>query len=352
MVAYKVMARPTIPNSFCVTVLSLAVLATAAAREDSFKAPDTLVLKNGKTVHGLILKNSKDAVLIQEKFEEVSYPKSEIVRIVDDSNNEVFTGVLKTGDLPSWRVVANELRSNDSIRSMVEIPATVIDSGELKNIPYKSFRVNDDIELNIYGDPEDPACLEVGIYGSRSGREKLRKTLRSYLAGYLTTRDEISKLYGLSLEKGLATSGDMTIEITPKDADDAYGAWWISLYNKKKLAKVRLSDKEYALLVRPMDEVIDKKGRVIDNGWSGGQMNESKRIDPNAKVLLRGFYRDKDGVFRLIVDPVPQDARQKAQSGTLLDVSALVPTAFQDLNLPVPALNTLNIPLLKPKKQE
>jgi hypothetical protein len=59
MVAYKVMARPTIPNSFCVPVLSLAVIATAVAREDSFKAPDSLVLKNGKTVHGLILKNSR-----------------------------------------------------------------------------------------------------------------------------------------------------------------------------------------------------------------------------------------------------------------------------------------------------
>ncbi|MFZ4682528.1 MAG: hypothetical protein ACOYMS_08505, partial [Terrimicrobiaceae bacterium] len=312
MVAYKVMARTTIFISLRAVVLCLAATAAASAADLTFKAPDSLVLKGGKTVHGLILKNSRDVVLLQERLEEVSYPKSEIVRIIDNANGDsIFTGSFAKGKLPPWRVISSDLRSNDAVRSFVEIPATIIDNGEFKNVPYKSFRVNHDIELNIYGDPEDPAALEVGIFGKRAKLERLRRLLRSYLAGYLTTRDEISKIYSLGLEEGLTTSGDLTIEVTPTTAPDAYGAWWISLYNKKELAKVRLTDKEYASLVVPEEKVVDKSGRLIDNGWSEGQVGKAMKKDPNARVLLRGFYRDKDGVFRLMVDQVPLAAREK-----------------------------------------
>ncbi len=339
MVAYKVMARPTILNSLRALVLSLAAAATATAA-DSFKAPDSLVLKGGRTVQGLILKNSRDAVLLQEKLEEVSYPKSEIVRIIDNTNGDsIFTGIFGKGKLPSWRVIASDLRSNDAVRSFVEIPATVIDKGEFNNVPYKSFRVNFDIELNIYGDPEDPAGLEVGVYGPRAKFEKLRRLLRSYLVGYLTTRDEISKIYSLGLQEGLATSGDLTIEVTPPTAPDAYGAWWISLYTKKELAKVRLSDKEYSQLVLPEDQVVDKNGRLVNNGWTDGQVDKARKKDPNAQVLLRGFYRDKDGVFRLMVDEVPATARKKTGATSPLDMMSFVPTSLESLRLPLPYLH-------------
>jgi hypothetical protein len=125
------------------------------AADDSFHAPDMLILKDGTVVRGLIIKNTWDSVLIQEKFKEGNYPKSRIVRIVDNADTEsLYTDINRQGRLPSWRVIANDLRTHDAIKSLVEIPATVIDNGDFKNVPYKSFRVNNDIELNIYGDPE------------------------------------------------------------------------------------------------------------------------------------------------------------------------------------------------------
>jgi len=340
MVAYKVMARTTIFNSLRALVLSLAATATSFAADQTFKAPDSLVLKGGRTVHGLILKNSRDSVLLQERLEEVSYPKSEIVRIIDNANGDsIFTGMFAKGQLPAWRVISSDLRSNDAVRSFVEIPATIIDNGEFKNVPYKSFRVNHDIELNIYGDPEDPAALEVGIFGKRAKLERLRRLLRGYLAGYLTTRDEIAKLYSLGLQEGLTSSGDLTIEVTPTTAPDAYGAWWISLYNKKELAKVRLKDKEYARLVVPEEKVVDKSGRLIENGWSEGQVGKARKKDSNARVLLRGFFRDKDGVFRLMVDQVPLAAREKMGATSPLDALSFVPTTLESLRLPLPYLH-------------
>jgi len=291
-------------------VLGSCACSVLQAADDSFRAPDSLVLTDGTIVRGLIIKNSWDSVLIQQENRELNFPKSKIVRINDNTDAEaLYTDINRRGKLPSWRVIANDLRTHDPVKSLVEIPATVIDVGDFKNVPYKSFRVNDDVELNIYGDPENPAGIELGIYGSRSADKKLRKTLRGYLAGFLTTRQEIAALYSLGLEKGITQVGNLTFEITPKDAPDAYGAWWVSLYNRKDLDRVRLSDAEYARLVRPVNEVIDKKGRVISGGWTRKDAHLSRKMQGgggSAKVILRGFYRDDNGVFRLITEPEPQ----------------------------------------------
>lgn len=275
------------------------------ANDDSFHAPDSLVLKNGNVIHGLILKNTKDAIIIQEKFGENTYPKGDIVRIRDEANvNIEYTDINRKGELPAWRVIANDLRLNDNIHSLVEVPATIIDTGDFKNIPYISFRANKDIELNIYGDPEDPAAIEMGIYGFKSGIPRLRRTLRAYLAGFLSTKEEVAALYSLPFTGGKKTVGNITLEITPKSAPDSYGAWWITLYNKAELDRVRLDDAEYAKLVRPMSEVWEGN-KLRANAWSDEQLEQSQRIrQANAQdgVILRGFYRDQNGDFRLITD--------------------------------------------------
>jgi hypothetical protein len=341
MVAYRVMARPTTPNLFRVLAALLSAATLVQASESStFRAPDSLVLKNGKTVHGLILRNTKDYVLLQEQFQEVKYPKSAIVRIIDNTNTgAIFTGVMRKGDLPPWRVIASDLRSNDAVRSLVEVPATVISKGEFRNVPYKSFRVNEAIELNIYGDPEEPAGLEVGVYGFRAKFEKLRRLLRSYMAGYLTTRDEVAKLYSIGLEGGTATAGDLTIVVTPPSAPESYNAWWLTVYNKKKLDRARLSDREYARLVVPEDQLVDKNGRIIHNGWTRGHLQKARKKNPDGQVLLRGFYRDKNGVFRLMVDEVPPEAMKKTGETSPLDIVSFVPSSLESLRLPLPYLH-------------
>lgn len=48
---------------------------------------------------------------------------------------------------------------------LVQIPATVIDKGVLRNVPYKSYRAGD-YEVNVYGDPDQPARVEIGVYRS------------------------------------------------------------------------------------------------------------------------------------------------------------------------------------------
>jgi hypothetical protein len=305
------MANTSIMNSLrgygAILVMLLSLAGNVQGADDSFRAPDSLTLTDGTVVHGLIIKNSRDSVLIQQETGELDIPKKKIVRIIDNADrNVLYTGMNRQGQLPSWRVIANDLRTHDAVKSLVEIPATVIDVADFKNVPYKSFRVNENVELNIYGDPEDPAGVELGIYGPQAADKKLRKLLRGYLAGFLTTREEIAALYSLGLQKGKTQVGKIVIEITPANAFDAYGAWWVSLYNPQELDKVRLSNAEYKRLVRPFDEVIDKKGRVISGGWSRKEADRSRKVreqGSSARVILKGFYRDDNGVFRLITEP-------------------------------------------------
>lgn len=289
------------------TIVLLLVAATLVfpisiqAAEGSFQSPDSLVLKDGRTVRGLIVKNSASEVILQERHSEVAYPKSEIARIIDipDAGTE-FTNMLRKGELPPWRVIVNDLRTHDNIKTLVEIPAVKVDVGVFRNVPYKSFRINDHLEFNIYGDPENPAGIEMGIFGRRAGDKRLQMMLRAYLAGFLTTRAEIAALYSIGLDEGIAKAGHFVAEITPTTAEDAFGAWWISIYNEKRMEAVRLSDKAYAAMTLPADEVLERDGRVKSREWTKADLGLASRMDDDSdEVIQRGFYRDENGVFRI-----------------------------------------------------
>ena len=137
---------------------------------------------------------------------------------------------------------------------------------------------------------------------------KLQKTLRSYFAGFLGSRDEVAALYKIGLTKGKAKAGTISFEITPPTAPDAEGAWWVSLYNLKSLDAVRLPKAKYDALTKPPNEVIDRDGRVIAKGWTQKDLKETDRLKTlhgTKKILLRGFYRDKNGDFQLLTVKTP-----------------------------------------------
>ncbi|MEO6055187.1 MAG: hypothetical protein ABIP97_14360 [Chthoniobacterales bacterium] len=270
--------------------------------------PDTIVLKDGTVINGLIVLNTRNSVTIQEKYNEHTFPKSQIARIRDDADlSAYFTDIERKGNLPPWRMIANDLRNDDSVKHLEEIPAAVIDNGEFKNTPYMSFRVNSNVELEIYGNPDDPAGIEIGVYGSNSDTKRLKKICREFIASYLTTRKELAALYALDLygKKGESINAEeMTLKTTMPDAPDGYGAWWIAVYNKKAIQRERLSDAQYARLTTPLSEIMNNKGELHPDAWNRFEGKESHRITSahrkNMQIYARGFYRDSDGVFHII----------------------------------------------------
>jgi hypothetical protein len=279
---------------------------TAQATLEGFADRDSVLLKDGSLHRGLIVQNTAKEVFLQGRYSIQVFPKAEIVRIHNEADIGLeFTKANSPGDLPAWRVMVNDLRNNDAVKSLEQIPATAIDNGTYKNIPYLSFRINGLIEMNIYGDPDDPGAVEFGAYGQQASDDKTRRVLRSFLAGFLSSRKEVGAIYSLPFTGGKKCVGDICFLIIPPTAPDAYGGWWISLFNPKKLEAARLSDVEYAKLTRPFDRIVDKTGRVKRGTWSIqdlGQMFQIKSHNGQAPVLVRGFYRDEKGHFKTLTD--------------------------------------------------
>lgn len=265
--------------------------------------PDSLDMVDGTTVRGLILKNTAHHVLIQTEESEMEIPKSQIRRIGDQIDGEiVFAEVMKPGRLPSWRAMIYDLRNHDSIRSLEQIPATAIGEGYLKNIPYLSFRVNDQSEFNVYGNPNDPVAIEFGMYGKQRGGAKYHRMVREFLAGHLHSREQIATLYSLPFRGGEKKAGKLAFRITPPSQTDRHGGWWISVYNPTRIASARVDDAKYAAVTRPFDTINKSDGRLRrenvekERDWLASMVRQLTGTIPQ----VRGFQRDKNGVFRLI----------------------------------------------------
>lgn len=274
-----------------------------APRVDLF--PDRIILNDGTELRGLIILNNSEELVLQQRMGEKTIPKPSIRRIHNDGHETVyFAHMMKSGTLPPWRMVVQDLRSDDNILSFREIPATLIDNGYLKNIPYLSFRINQRVEMNIYGNPEDPVCLEFGIYERNNDAiTKFKKIIRAYLAGIMRSRAEVAALYSLPESGGERRVGEFVFKVLPPTAPDAYGGWWISIYKPAALASARVSDAAYAKLTVPFDQINTTAGLLRSNQL----LNNAKFLATTPWRLsyelpdLEGFYRDKMGKLKLLL---------------------------------------------------
>jgi hypothetical protein len=275
--------------------------------------PDTIFMNDGTEKKGLIIRNDPTEVVLQQRIREVTIPKAYISRIDDESNDVFFTNLLRPGKLPPWRMIVMDLRSDDSIRSFQQIPATTITKGYLRNIPYLSFRINKLVEMNVYGNPEDPVALEFGIYERKAAEiNRFKKITRTYLAGLLDSRHEIAALYSLPDQGGMKTVGDLTFRVTPPDAADSDGGWWICIYEQKRLDSFRVPDDVYGKNTLPFGEVnhgngILRAGRIaFFDKFLESNKDAWSRMIPD----LRGFYRNKMGDLKLLFNKKKPAAAQ------------------------------------------
>jgi hypothetical protein len=292
-------------HPFLVTVFLLSGLSFGRAEMDMQAkrlAPDTIFMNDGSEMHGLIIRNDAKKVVLQQRMGEVEIPKTSIRRIDDQPDSGVFfADVIDPNKLPPWRIIVQDLRTDDSIRAFRQIPATTIDNGYLKNIPYLSFRINKRVEMNVYGDPEHPVCLEFGVYERGENIIRFKNIIRAYLAGILQSRAEIAALYSLDKNGGKAKAGKLVFEVTPPTAPDAYGGWWISIYDPSRLDQARIPEAEYRMNTLPFDAVNHNSGALRSDRISTFDHFLSTTQDAWNGVIpnLRGFYRDGMGALKL-----------------------------------------------------
>ncbi len=208
------------------------------------RAMDEIMLKSGTRVSGTILGQSKDRVIMRVGQGNAIYSKKAIWRIYEDiTDKPADPHVLKRDEIPPWWIPLSDFYHEDWVNSLKAIPAGPIAEAPFHNVPYVSFRANTIYEMNIYGNPNDPAALEIGYYGNmwfHSG--DAQKRCRQFLASYLTGLNQLQAIYRLNATGGRETVSGLTIEITPRSAPGSYGGWWITVWNPAKLDAVRSKD--------------------------------------------------------------------------------------------------------------
>ncbi|MGH8047418.1 MAG: hypothetical protein ACREKL_09245, partial [Chthoniobacterales bacterium] len=113
-------------------IFQIAVLAAALSASQTFAGgieisanPDTIVLRDGSIVKGMIVKSIRGNVTIQTPNGEETYERDKISRVHDvPGEGEYLTDIERRGDFPPWRTIVNDLRHSDGVRSLEQIPAT------------------------------------------------------------------------------------------------------------------------------------------------------------------------------------------------------------------------------------
>lgn len=261
-------------------LLFLIPLLTAQALEKEATSAignDNIILTSGKNLAGRILTQSKDAVILMMNNKHISIPKNEITRVYDRPDGDlVYTEILpRSGSFPPWWVPAYDLFYSDTVQHFEQIPAIVIDNGTFQNVPYLSFRANKYIEINIYGDPNHPAGLEIGIYGHRRSSAAAQKDAREFITSYLHGLKEIRALDALPATGGRTEVNGMMMEITPPTAPDAYGGWWVSIWYPKALEKAKVAPEALKKITNTYSEVV--KNAVSSTSWDKKELAASQR---------------------------------------------------------------------------
>lgn len=150
--------------------------------------------------------------------------------------------------------------------SVRQIPATVIDTGVFRNVPYLSFRCNADYEINIYGDPEQPSGIEIGCYRSLLQKPESKENCIALIAELMRREDLKGAVKSAKRNKDLVEIKEWTVEVSPPEGSDSYGGWWVSVYSEKVLDSQRASAQEMAHLSVARSQLTSRGDG--SSGWS------------------------------------------------------------------------------------
>jgi hypothetical protein len=178
--------------------------------------------------------------------------------------------------LPSWRVMLRQLAKESWSKGLRQAPATVVDVGVLRNVPYRSFRWGDR-EVNVYGDPQSPSCIEIGLYDKSLDSPSAKEQSRGFMRALLPDVADKSVVDRLKPDEDLQQREGWTFEVTPPTAKDAYGGWWISVYSEDALNRVRASDEEMKELVCQAPEASLPSTEPAKSDWTPDEYKLVKR---------------------------------------------------------------------------
>ncbi|HLY08441.1 MAG TPA: hypothetical protein VKW04_03945 [Planctomycetota bacterium] len=203
---------------------------------------DTIHLKSGGSLEGVVLKRNEDGVVILLKYATVTVGSFEIESV------EGSAASAPEGRLAGWERCFRNIAGTPWGPDLQPLPARLIDSGELKNVPYLVHAAQD-VQIAIYGDPDRPAAIEIGVSGTRRTLDAARKDSADLLASFLTHPEDVTALRSLPLLQGKKESEGLVFETSSEPDSRGRETWWISVLHPAALDQARVSDKDLRSMV-------------------------------------------------------------------------------------------------------
>lgn len=248
---------------------------------------DTLVLLGDRPVGGTVLRTNGDDLLFLTDYGTQNYLRSIVTKIKLEQAE--VADIASTTRLPTAKNLILYLNKQPWASTLQQIPATVIDKGTLKNVPYISFKCGDDYEVNIYGELNRPAGIEMGVYRKLLDSASAKANCLKFITALLGESADKEIIKSLNLEKDMKSRDGLTFEITPPTAEDAYMGWWVSVYSEQKLNLSRASDDEMAQLSVSKADA----GRNKENpAWSPEELKQARASQGPPKTIT---FTDKSG---------------------------------------------------------
>lgn len=253
-----------------VLLLSSVLSLIACGRADA----DSITLKNGYTATGTILQTNSvdDTVLLLRDYWTSTFfiPTIQTVKI---ESPEAVASLPNTNRTPDWKRILLRLSTRPWAQNLKQIPATVIDKGILRNVPYVSFRCGEDYEVNIYGDLDNPAGFEIGVYRKLVSDDTAKDNCMRFVEALFPDSADKETVMKLKREKDSTTRDGLTFEVTAPTAEDAYFGWWVSIYDEKRLNFARASESELKQIsVTKTPPTTEPAATQETPGWSAEEL--------------------------------------------------------------------------------
>jgi hypothetical protein len=265
---------------------------------------DIILLKNGGKLEGVITHDKGDEVVVRLKYATVELDRSEIQEII---KKETPSGVAKAARLPRWDRCVEAGAKREWEGKWQQVPALVVEEGPLKNVPYMSFR-SGNYEFNLYGDPDAPAGVEIGVYKDLLKSDAAKKKCLETMADMMGDLKDAEVLKGLGLKEIKKEREGFVFEITPETAPDAYEGWWISVYDTAAIEKARASQEELDKITATREEMerLQKEAKEEDR--------KRREAEAQAKAIVKKENADAAAAERKRQQE--EAARANAQAGT------------------------------------
>jgi hypothetical protein len=245
---------------------------------------DTIRLKNGGTLDGVVVKEGDGAVVVRLKYATVTLDRSDIESL--DKKAPAAAAPATAARLARWDRSIEVVAARPWAGEFRQIPATVIDKGILKNVPYMSHR-SGNTEFNLYGDPDDPAGLEIGVMKELLKSDAAKAECLEVIALLLSDPKDAAALRSLHLKPGKVERDGVVFEITPETAEDAYEGWWISVYSPKLLDEARATDEELKRIAITEEELEKEEAAERERArkeLAEHKADEKKKADERKKA--------------------------------------------------------------------